>query len=309
MTELTTIDTNNYVAMAKAMGIANEGSTNKQKSSTLPRLKINHSAIMGEGEVNGKTVNLEVVEGGTYKLEIPDTATYYSKSIKIRPFLQRFMYKRFIKGFNDQPNEYVKTIMADNLNIDLKDNKGGLNCGKPAGYIEDFKSLPEKTQELIKQIKRVRVILGTVEMLSPVNEKGDDAEVPVSPFIWEIDNRDAFKDVGKPFTDLAKQGVLLINSALTVEEGKPGSHLKLWQPYTNYIIDYISKNHKDIIFVLWGNFAKKKRVIIDLTKHHIIESNHPSPLSANRGGWFGTKPFSKINNKLKELGKEEIIWG
>ena len=53
----------------------------------------------------------------------------------------------------------------------------------------------------------------------------------------------------------------------------------------------------------------KKKLVIDLTKHHIIESNHPSPLSANRGGWFGTKPFSKINSKLKELGKEEIIWG
>jgi hypothetical protein len=215
MTELTTIDTNNYAAMAKAMGIANEGTASKQKSSTLPRLKINHSAIMGEAEVKGKKVNMEVVEGGTYKLEIPDTATYYSKSIKIRPFLQRFMYKRFIKGFNDQPNEYVKTIMADNLNIDLKDNKGGLNCGKPAGYIEDFKALPEKTQELIKQIKRVRVILGTVDMVSPVNEKGEDVTVDTSPFIWEIDNRDAFKDVGKPFTDLAKHKRLPIQHMIT----------------------------------------------------------------------------------------------
>lgn len=117
------------------------------------------------------------------------------------------------------------------------------------------------------------------------------------------------KRTNNDFTDLAKQGVLLLNSALTVEKAKPGSHLKLWQPYTNYIIDYISKNHKDIIFVLWGNYAKKKRVIIDLIKHYTIESNHPSPLSANRGGWFGTKPFSKINDKLRELGKEEIIWG
>ena len=215
MTELTTIDTNNYAAMAKAMGIANEGSTKKQKSSTLPRLKINHSAIMGEAEVKGKTVNLEVVEGGTYRLEVPDTATYYAKSVKIRPFLQRFMYKRFIKGFNDKPNEYVKTIMADNLNIDLKDNKGTLNCGKPASYIEDFKALPEKTQELIKQIKRVRVVLGTVEMINPTNEKGEDVTVDVSPFIWEIDNRDAFKDVGKPFTDLAKHKRLPIQHMIT----------------------------------------------------------------------------------------------
>ena len=139
----------------------------------------------------------------------------------------------------------------------------------------------------------------------------DDVKTPPSlrNILIELNKDLNIKRTNTDFTDLAKQGVLLINSALTVEEGKPGSHLKLWQPYTNYIIDYISKNHKDIIFVLWGNFAKKKKVIIDLSKHYTIESNHPSPLSANRGGWFNTKPFSQINNKLKELGKEEIIWG
>ncbi len=116
------------------------------------------------------------------------------------------------------------------------------------------------------------------------------------------------KRTNTDFTDLAKQGILFMNCALTVEKGKAGSHLKLWEPYTNYIIDYISKNHKNIIFVLWGNYAKKKKVIINQMNHYIIESNHPSPLSANRGGWFGTKPFSKINKKLSELGKEEIKW-
>jgi len=67
-------------------------------------------------------------------------------------------------------------------------------------------------------------------------------------------------------------------------------------------------NSDNIIFVLWGNYARKKKVLIDLNKHHIIESSHPSPLSANRGGFFDTKPFSKINNILKELNKKEIIW-
>ena len=74
-TQVTTIDTNNYAAMAKAMGIASESSSDKAKASTLARLRLNHSPIMGEAEVNGKTVNMEVVAGGTYKLEIPDTAT------------------------------------------------------------------------------------------------------------------------------------------------------------------------------------------------------------------------------------------
>ena len=126
--------------------------------------------------------------------------------------------------------------------------------------------------------------------------------------IYELNKDLKIKRTNTDFTDLAKQGILFLNSALTVEKGKAGSHLKLWEPYTNYIIDYISKNCNNIIFVLWGNYAKKKKVLIDLTKHHIIESSHPSPLSANRGGFFDTKPFSKINNKLKELGKKEINW-
>lgn len=126
--------------------------------------------------------------------------------------------------------------------------------------------------------------------------------------IYELNKDLKIKRTNTDFTDLAKQGILLLNSALTVESKKPGSHLKLWEPYTNYIIDYISKNFDNIIFVLWGNYAKKKKVLIDLKKHYIIESNHPSPLSANRGGFFNTKPFSKINNKLKELGKKEINW-
>ena len=116
------------------------------------------------------------------------------------------------------------------------------------------------------------------------------------------------KRVNTDFTDLAKQGILFMNCALTVKPGKPGSHLKIWEGYSNYIINYISKNSENIIFVLWGNFAKSKNSLIDTEKHFIIEGSHPSPLSANRGGFFNTKPFSKINNKLKELSKQEIMW-
>ena len=205
MNEITTIDTNNYAAMAKAMGIANEGTSGSKKSSTLARLRIHHTPIMGLAEVNGKKVNVEVVEGGHYKLEIPDGPTYYASSVRIRPYMQRFMYKRFVKGSGAAPNRYVKTVMADDLNIDLKDNEGKFNCGKPAGYIKDFKSLPEKTQELIKQIKRVRVIFGTVELINPTDDQGNSVELDATPFIWEVDNRDAFKGWGDVFTTFAKQ--------------------------------------------------------------------------------------------------------
>ena len=213
--ELTTIDTNNYAAMAKAMGIANETAGERKQASTLARLRINHSPVMGEAEVNGKNVNMEVVAGGTYRLEVPDGPTYYAESVKIRPYLQRFMYKRFVRGMGDSPNRYVKTVMADNLNVDLKDNDGGFNCGKPAGYIQDFKSLPEKTQELIKQIKRVRVVLGTVELVNATDASGNPVEVDETPFIWEVDNRDAFKNVGGAFTQLAKMKRLPVQHLIT----------------------------------------------------------------------------------------------
>ena len=213
--ELTTIDTNNYAAMAKAMGIANETAGERKQASTLARLRINHSPVMGEAEVNGKTVNMEVISGGTYRLEVPDGPTYYAESVKIRPYLQRFMYKRFVRGMGDSPNRYVKTVMADNLNVDLKDNDGGFNCGKPAGYIQDFKSLPEKTQELIKQIKRVRVVLGTVELVNATDASGNPVEVDETAFIWEVDNRDAFKNVGGAFTQLAKMKRLPVQHLIT----------------------------------------------------------------------------------------------
>lgn len=207
MTQVMTIDTNNFAAMASAMGIASEGGAAKKQSSTLARLRLNHSPILGSDKI--------LVKGGTYKLDVPDGGTYYGSSIKMRPYLQRFMYKRFIKGMGDQPNRYVKTVMANDLNIDLKDNDGGFNCGKPAGYIADFKSLPEKTQDLIKQIKRVRVVLGTVELVDAVDENGNEVQVDETPFIWEIENRDAFKSVGTLFTKLNKMKRFPVQHTMT----------------------------------------------------------------------------------------------
>ena len=202
MTDIATLDTSNYAAMAKAMGIAYE--TNTTKTSMLARLRISHNAIMGQAEVKGKTVNVEAVPGGMYKLEAADQEPVYAPQVIIRPFVQRFMHKRFVKGNDKTPNRYVKTIMTDNLNNDMKDNDGGFNCGKPAGWIADFKALPESMQALIKQIKRVRAIFGTVELVDAVDGSGNPVDVAPTPFIWEIDNRDAFKSSGEVFTKLGK---------------------------------------------------------------------------------------------------------
>ena len=204
MNQVTTIDTNNFAAMAQAMGMNAESSKNTSKASTLARLRIHHTPIMGQQEVNGKMKNVEVIGGGAYKLEIPDGPTVYAEEVSIRPFLQRFMYKKFIKGNDNTANRFVKTVMGSDLNNDMKDNDGGFNCGKPAGFIKDWAALPDTMKDLIKSIKRVRALFGTVEMVNPTDENGEAVDVDTTPFIWEIDNRDAFKTMGEMFTKLTK---------------------------------------------------------------------------------------------------------
>ena len=107
----------------------------------------------------------------------------------------------------------------------------------------------------------------------------------------------------------AKQGVLLLNSSLTVERGRPGSHMRYWIKFTDSIIQHLSQNSAGIIFCLWGNFAKAKANLIDPDSHTILTAAHPSPLSANRGGWFGTGHFSQINDILDAMEESIIVWG
>lgn len=107
----------------------------------------------------------------------------------------------------------------------------------------------------------------------------------------------------------ADQGVLLLNATLTVRQSAAGSHQKKgWEIFTDAVIQQISNQKENVIFLLWGGFAKKKGAKIDRRKHIVLETGHPSPLSANRGLWFGNNHFSKTNQYLKEMGKKEITW-
>jgi uracil-DNA glycosylase len=107
----------------------------------------------------------------------------------------------------------------------------------------------------------------------------------------------------------ARQGVLLLNATLTVRESEAGSHQKKgWEEFTDAVIKKISDEKEHVVFLLWGGFAKKKGAKIDRNKHFILETGHPSPLSANRGFWFGNKHFSATNSFLKSKNFEEIEW-
>ena len=110
-------------------------------------------------------------------------------------------------------------------------------------------------------------------------------------------------------THWAEQGVLLLNAVLTVEAAQPTSHQKRgWEEFTDHVIDVLNEQREHIVFILWGAYAQRKGQRIDQNKHLVLKAAHPSPLSANRGGFFGCKVFSQTNNYLKQHGIEPIDW-
>ncbi|MBQ8192616.1 MAG: uracil-DNA glycosylase [Bacilli bacterium] len=129
-------------------------------------------------------------------------------------------------------------------------------------------------------------------LMNIYKELNSDLEIPIS-------------DIGD-LTCWAKEGVLLLNSVLTVEKDKPASHKNLgWEKFTDAIISRVNEKENPVVFILWGNFAKSKKKLITNSKHFVIESSHPSPFSCNYG-FFGSKPFSRTNKFLKENNINEI---
>jgi uracil-DNA glycosylase len=138
--------------------------------------------------------------------------------------------------------------------------------------------------------------------------------IPFPPSLTNI-FREIQEDLGKPMPKTgnlerwADQGVLLLNATLTVRKGEAASHQgKGWETFTDAVITKISDQKQHVVFLLWGGFAKKKGSSIDRSKHCVLEAGHPSPLSANKGHWFGNKHFSKANDYLDGVGKPKIDW-
>ena len=208
-TEITlSSDKNQFSNLAQAMGMGHDMVESKQKSN-LARLKIDHFGVDGETEIKGKKKTIKVVDPGTFSLELPDGSKIYQENPKIRLFQQKFMYKRYLKE-SDNKGMFIKTIMANDLKSDLIDNVGGVNCGKPSGWIEDYNSLPESQKTLIKSVKRVRVLFGLATFDNAIDEGGLDVDPQEGvPFIYEVDNRDAFKTLGTPIGQMAKQNRIL----------------------------------------------------------------------------------------------------
>ncbi|WP_305906277.1 uracil-DNA glycosylase (plasmid) [Methylomarinum sp. Ch1-1] len=175
-----------------------------------------------------------------------------------------------------------------------------------------FAAMNETPLELVKV-----VILGQDPYPTPGHAHGlsFSVEPDVTPLPRSLTNiyKELTDDLGimnetGNLMSWAQQGVLLLNTTLTVESGAAGSHAKKgWETFTDRIIELINQEKEHVVFVLWGGHAQKKGKKIDRNKHYVIETAHPSPLSVYRGFW-GSKPFSKINNYLQSTGQTPINW-
>lgn len=138
--------------------------------------------------------------------------------------------------------------------------------------------------------------------------------VPFPPSLQNI-FKEIHDDLGTPIpasgdlTRWARQGVLLLNATLTVRAHQAASHQRRgWEEFTDAAIRALSASREHLVFILWGGYARSKAPLIDASKHLILQSVHPSPLSANRGGWFGNHHFSQCNAWLQQWGEEPIEW-
>lgn len=166
-------------------------------------------------------------------------------------------------------------------------------------------------------VEKVKVvILGQDPYHNPGEAMGLSFSVPkgiatppsLKNIFKEIETDLGIRMSGSPdLTPWAEQGVLMLNAILTVEAHKAASHGKIgWAEFTDAVIKYISDNTEGVVFMLWGNFARSKRELIDASKHHVLEAAHPSPLA--RGAFFGCRHFSKANEMLAAEGKTPIDW-
>lgn len=162
------------------------------------------------------------------------------------------------------------------------------------------------------------VIIGQDPYHEPGQAQGLSFSVPEGvPFPPSLQNifKEILLDLGKPMpptgdlTRWAEQGVLLLNATLTVRAHQAASHQRHgWEQFTDAAIRALNAERENLVFILWGGYARSKAQLIDRSRHLVLESVHPSPLSANRGGWFGNHHFSQCNAYLREHGEQEIDW-
>ncbi|MCP3896955.1 uracil-DNA glycosylase [Moraxella sp.] len=221
------------------------------------------------------------------KVQLPDDWKFALADILLSPVmddLRAFLQSEYAKGKTIYPPKplifnALNTTPLSSVKVVILGQDPYHGAGQAMGLSFSVPKIIPKPPSLANILKELATDLGI-----PVSAHGD-------------------------LTHWANQGVLLLNATLTVENGQAGSHQgKGWEEFTDAVIDVINRQTDRTVFILWGSYAKKKGRFIDASRHLILTANHPSPLSANRGGFFGTRPFSRANDYLARHGKGAIDW-
>lgn len=199
-------------SMAELMGVSMSGG---ESAPSIARIGMLHAPIMGEIEVGGKMIKTEVVSVGAFIMTKGEEKVY-SNGVNVRIFAQRQQWQRW----NDETGEMEKSVQANSLSGDLKDSIGGLNLGRPSGYIEDWNSVPEDTKAIIRSVKKVNIYYGTITLVEPMNEKGEP--LPIEnyvniPFVMDIKNRESIKSINGVLTSLQRKNMLPIMSTVFLD--------------------------------------------------------------------------------------------
>ena len=199
-------------SMAELMGVS---ASSGEATPSIARVGMLHQPIMGEVDFNGKMIKTEVVSVGAFILNMGEEKIY-SNGITFRVFAQRQQWQRW----NSETEEMEKSVQSTSLNGDLKDSIGGLNLGRPTGYIEDFNSLDEATKRVMRSVKRVTVYYGTVTLDAPMSSDGtplNAADYKDIPCIMDVKNRDSLKSINAVMGAFKKKNMLPIMGTVRME--------------------------------------------------------------------------------------------
>ena len=202
--------------LADIMGMSN---TVPSSRSALAEIKQVHQNIMGTKEVDGEKMEVAVIKAGSYSVVFPDETVYYSDKITIRTFMQRFQWERWDDNFtrpDGGSGRMLRSVMGKSLSVDLKDNYGGFTCGRPSGYVKDFSSLPQETQDIMKSTKRYKIVFGLCTLDNAKDANGKSVDVKEFPFFMRIKNRDSFKAMNDIFNAIQRKNRLPIQHKLVL---------------------------------------------------------------------------------------------
>ena len=202
--------------LADIMGMSN---TVPSSRSALAEIKQVHQNIMGTKEVDGEKMEVAVIKAGSYSVVFPDETVYYSDKITIRTFMQRFQWERWDDNFtrpDGGSGRMLRSVMGKSLSVDLKDNYGGFNCGRPSGYVKDISSLPQEMQDIMKSTKRYKIVFGLCTLDNAKDANGKSVDVKEFPFFMRIKNRDSFKAMNDIFNAIQRKNRLPIQHKLVL---------------------------------------------------------------------------------------------